>query len=287
MPGAAAVLDIGKTNAKLIAFSRDGKILEQLRHPQQAVTENGLRVLDVEGIFRWLESTLAELRRRHDLAGLIVSTHGCACALHRRRQRACRADPRLRARDSGRSERGIRARCAALCRDLFARPAGRAQCRPRDLLPGMGRPDAREPHAPHPHLPAILDLAPLGRARLRGQLPRLSYPLVESARGAIQLARRQARLGGEIPAVCARRRAGRRTRWARRPQRRPRQQRRLLLLQEPRLLQFHPDLDRHLGDHPQSRLSARSARPRARHARQRDRRRRAGRHHPLHGRTRI
>jgi sugar (pentulose or hexulose) kinase len=76
-----AVLDVGKTNAKLIAFSRDGKILEQLRHPQQVVTENGLRVLDVDGIFGWLEAALADLRRRHNLSGLIVSTHACACAL--------------------------------------------------------------------------------------------------------------------------------------------------------------------------------------------------------------
>ena len=29
MPGAAAVLDVGKTNVKLIAFSPDGGILEQ------------------------------------------------------------------------------------------------------------------------------------------------------------------------------------------------------------------------------------------------------------------
>jgi sugar (pentulose or hexulose) kinase len=81
MPGAAAVLDIGKTNVKLIAFSRSGAILEQIRHPQQVVTDNGLRVLDVDGIFGWLETALAELRSRHDLSGLMVSTHGCACAL--------------------------------------------------------------------------------------------------------------------------------------------------------------------------------------------------------------
>ena len=81
MPGAAAVLDVGKTNAKLIAFSPDGRILEQLRHPQQIVTENGLRVLDVDGIFGWLDAALAGLRRRHDLSGLMVSTHGCSYAL--------------------------------------------------------------------------------------------------------------------------------------------------------------------------------------------------------------
>ena len=76
-----AVLDVGKTNAKLIAFSLDGKILEQLRHPQQVVINNGLRVLDVEGIFGWLETALAELRSRHELSGLMVSTHGATCAL--------------------------------------------------------------------------------------------------------------------------------------------------------------------------------------------------------------
>jgi len=76
-----AVLDVGKTNAKLIAFSSDGKILEQLRHPQHVVVEAGRRVLDVDGIFGWLETALAELRRRHDLSGLMVSTHGATCAL--------------------------------------------------------------------------------------------------------------------------------------------------------------------------------------------------------------
>jgi sugar (pentulose or hexulose) kinase len=81
MPGAVAVLDVGKTNAKLIAFSRDGKILEQVRHPQQVVVDHGLRVLDVDGIFGWLETALGEMRSRHDLSGLMVSTHGCSCAL--------------------------------------------------------------------------------------------------------------------------------------------------------------------------------------------------------------
>ena len=81
MPGAVAVLDVGKTNAKLIAFSSDGKILEQLRHPQRVVADNGLRVLDVEGIFGWLETALTELRSRHELSSLMISTHGCAVAL--------------------------------------------------------------------------------------------------------------------------------------------------------------------------------------------------------------
>ena len=78
MPGAVAVLDVGKTNVKLVAFSRDGTILEQLRHPQHVATENGLRVLDVDGIFGWLEAALADLRRRRDLSGIMISTHGCS-----------------------------------------------------------------------------------------------------------------------------------------------------------------------------------------------------------------
>lgn len=76
-----AVLDVGKTNAKLIAFSRDGEIVEQLRHPQQVVTDRGLRVLDVDGIFAWLETALADLGGRRRLSGLMVSTHGATCAL--------------------------------------------------------------------------------------------------------------------------------------------------------------------------------------------------------------
>ena len=76
-----AVLDVGKTNAKLIVFSPDGKIVEQLRHPQEVVTSGGLRVLDADGIFAWLTTALAELRRRRHLGGLMISTHGCSCAL--------------------------------------------------------------------------------------------------------------------------------------------------------------------------------------------------------------
>jgi sugar (pentulose or hexulose) kinase len=76
-----AVLDVGKTNAKLIVFSGDGQIREQLRHPQRVVTENGLRVLDVDGIFGWLTTALAELGGRDRLSGLMVSTHGATCAL--------------------------------------------------------------------------------------------------------------------------------------------------------------------------------------------------------------
>ena len=45
------------------------------------MTENGLRGLDVEGIFRWPESALADLRSRHNLSGLMVPAHGRSCAL--------------------------------------------------------------------------------------------------------------------------------------------------------------------------------------------------------------
>ena len=81
MDGCVAVLDVGKTNAKLIAFSPDGKTLGQLRHPQQVVIQDGLRVLDVDGIANWLEGALAELRARLNVGGVMISTHGCACAL--------------------------------------------------------------------------------------------------------------------------------------------------------------------------------------------------------------
>lgn len=81
-----AVLDIGKTNVKLIAFSPDGRILAEMRQPQVAVYRHAggagqRRVLDVEHIGAWLEQALASLAAEYPVDGVMISTHGCAIAL--------------------------------------------------------------------------------------------------------------------------------------------------------------------------------------------------------------
>jgi sugar (pentulose or hexulose) kinase len=77
-----AVFDLGKTNAKLLGFGdRTGSLLFEERTVQRTAVADGLRVLDHQPLFDWLKETLARLSERFNLAGLMVSTHGCTYAL--------------------------------------------------------------------------------------------------------------------------------------------------------------------------------------------------------------
>jgi sugar (pentulose or hexulose) kinase len=78
---ALAVLDIGKTNAKLILFSQSGEILTQIRHAQEPCIKDGLKILDVDTLFQWLSTSIVILKKDYDITGLMVSTHGCGFAL--------------------------------------------------------------------------------------------------------------------------------------------------------------------------------------------------------------
>jgi sugar (pentulose or hexulose) kinase len=79
---ALAVFDLGKTNAKLLGFDEQtGRPLFEERTVQRTVTVDGVRVLDHQPLFDWLKTTLANVSQRHQLAGLMVSTHGCTFAL--------------------------------------------------------------------------------------------------------------------------------------------------------------------------------------------------------------
>lgn len=79
---ALAVFDLGKTNAKLLGFSnRSGALLIDERTAQRSILADGLRVLDHQPLFAWLQAALAKASERHKLAGLMVSTHGCTFAL--------------------------------------------------------------------------------------------------------------------------------------------------------------------------------------------------------------
>ncbi|MDP9137345.1 MAG: carbohydrate kinase, partial [Pseudomonadota bacterium] len=77
-----AVFDLGKTNAKLLIISAaTGEIVAQERTaPRQQVVE-GIRVLDQEALWQWLEPALERAVDDHNVSGLMVSTHGCCFAL--------------------------------------------------------------------------------------------------------------------------------------------------------------------------------------------------------------
>lgn len=81
MSGALAVFDLGKTNSKLFVFARDGSLLDERRTKPVWEDFRGRAVLDDRRLFDWMMQELADVVARHDVTGLMFSTHGCAFAL--------------------------------------------------------------------------------------------------------------------------------------------------------------------------------------------------------------
>lgn len=87
MQGAIAVLDVGKTNKKLLVFDGELRLLEaqsacfpEIRDP--AGETAGVQVLleDTEGCRRWVLEQLGHLAARHPIRALAVSAHGATFA---------------------------------------------------------------------------------------------------------------------------------------------------------------------------------------------------------------
>jgi sugar (pentulose or hexulose) kinase len=76
-----AVFDLGKTNSKLFVFSADGKILGESRTKPVWINENGLRVLDDNHLFSWMQESLADAVTRYGVRRVTFSGHGCTFAL--------------------------------------------------------------------------------------------------------------------------------------------------------------------------------------------------------------
>jgi sugar (pentulose or hexulose) kinase len=74
---AIAVLDVGKTNIKLLAISRPGEVLASMS--TQATTGSG--VLDVTPVNAWLRDGLSQLASQYRIDALVPTTHGAAAAL--------------------------------------------------------------------------------------------------------------------------------------------------------------------------------------------------------------
>lgn len=75
---AVAVLDIGKTNAKILAIDPDGTV--HASH-QVAVPAGGDGTLDSEGVWNWIQTGLRRLAARFDLSAIVPTAHGAAAAL--------------------------------------------------------------------------------------------------------------------------------------------------------------------------------------------------------------
>src|SRR6218665_710855 len=73
------VIDIGKSNAKLLLFDADGAVLEQHSRANASVTAAvGYPALDVQGLAQWMQTTLRGCANARRGGHVIASTHGAA-----------------------------------------------------------------------------------------------------------------------------------------------------------------------------------------------------------------
>ncbi|MCB1488914.1 MAG: carbohydrate kinase [Bauldia sp.] len=78
---AVAVLDVGKTNVKLTAASRDGQLLETVSLANGPGASPPYLHVDTGRIDAWLLDVLPAMVRRHDIGAIVATGHGSAGAL--------------------------------------------------------------------------------------------------------------------------------------------------------------------------------------------------------------
>ncbi|WGF89117.1 FGGY-family carbohydrate kinase [Marinivivus vitaminiproducens] len=76
-----AVVDLGKTNAKLLVFTPDGRIAHQTQSKPEWLQQEELRVLDEPALWAWMIGAIGDALDRFAVERVIVTTHGCTFAL--------------------------------------------------------------------------------------------------------------------------------------------------------------------------------------------------------------
>lgn len=81
-PGLIAVIDIGKTHARLFLIeASNGDLRWQTRHENRSVHSNSTLQLDVAGLERWLLASLASAPERERIRHIVPIAHGAAAVL--------------------------------------------------------------------------------------------------------------------------------------------------------------------------------------------------------------
>lgn len=76
-----AVLDVGKTNKKIVLFDREFKIVAEERVAIPVFMQDGLEMEDADALIDWTKKTLIRLGKDHNIVAMSVTTHGIAFAL--------------------------------------------------------------------------------------------------------------------------------------------------------------------------------------------------------------
>lgn len=79
--GAAAILDVGKTNAKLTLWDGQGRVLARRNRANAPASGPGYHALDVAGIEAWMVEVLCEFASLADVRAILPVAHGAAAAL--------------------------------------------------------------------------------------------------------------------------------------------------------------------------------------------------------------
>jgi L-fuculokinase len=85
-PEVVAVLDVGKTNVKLLAIAPGGGILSFRSAPNEVRSRGRYPSCDVEHIWRWLLAALADLAEHFRIRAIVPTTYGSSAALVDERQ---------------------------------------------------------------------------------------------------------------------------------------------------------------------------------------------------------
>jgi sugar (pentulose or hexulose) kinase len=78
---AVAVLDVGKTHAKLSLVGRDGVVVATRARPNATPIVDGRRVLDADGVETWAIGALKAFATATEVAAIVPVGHGAAAAL--------------------------------------------------------------------------------------------------------------------------------------------------------------------------------------------------------------
>ena len=75
------VLDIGKTNIKLIFFDQNNKVVKSFNSKQRSTKKHGIKVLNSPSVYEWTLQKIKRVEKRYQLNKFVCTAHACSTAL--------------------------------------------------------------------------------------------------------------------------------------------------------------------------------------------------------------
>ena len=75
------VLDIGKTNVKLIFVDAKNTTVCSYKTQQKSIKQYGIKTLNSNSIFEWTIKKISLIEKKYQLDKFVCTTHGCSIAL--------------------------------------------------------------------------------------------------------------------------------------------------------------------------------------------------------------